>query len=162
MVFAVNRSRSLPGLIYQALRSSICHGNTITLDFHVYILAAWSQFARELRSGASSSLFLTLRSRAMVMYSKQPDWRSIGRKLGSEVLSRWNVDCSNLCAEWLCISLWGSIAVFCVCVFGYQHNESYALAFLHLRTKRNVVLSFSITTATKIMYCIVLSDRFRD
>ena len=53
MVFAVNRSRSLPGLIYQALRSSICHGNTISLDFHVYILAAWSQFARELGAGAS-------------------------------------------------------------------------------------------------------------
>ena len=70
MVFAVNRSRSLPGLIYQALRSSICHGNTISLDFHVYILAAWSQFARELGSGASTALFMKLRSRAIVMYTQ--------------------------------------------------------------------------------------------
>ena len=162
MVFAVNRSRLLPGLIYQALRSSICHGNTISLDLHVYILAAWSQFARELGSGASRSLFLKLRSRAVVMYSKQPDWRSIGRKLGSEVLSRKNVDCSNLCAEWLCISLWGSTAVLCVCVFPYQHIESYVFAFLHLRTKRNIVLSFSVTNTTKIMYCVVLSVRFRN
>lgn len=162
MVFAVNRSRSLPGLIYQALRSSICHGNTISLDFHVYILAAWSQFARELGSGASRSLFLKLRSRAMVTYSKQPDWRSIGRKLGSEVLSRWILDCSNLCAEWLCISLWGSTAVLCVCFFRYQHSESHVFAFLHLRAKCNVVLSFSVTRTTKIMCCVVLSVRFRD
>ena len=119
MVFAVNRSHSLPGLIYQALRSSICHGNTISLDFHVYILAAWSQFARELRSGVSKSLFLKLRrSRPLVMCSKEPDWWSIGKKLGggSDVLCRWILVCSNVYAEWLCISLWGSTVVFCVCV----------------------------------------------